>query len=127
MQISLKIPVQPEAVAMARDAVARAVVDHRSSQRRIDDLRLLTSEIVTNALRHAGMDAGDSLMVAVDISPNLVRVEVADQGPGFDPDDLEAPTTERVGGWGLHLVQQLADRWGVDRNDPNSVWFELAM
>jgi anti-sigma regulatory factor (Ser/Thr protein kinase) len=127
MQISLKIPVQPDSVAIARDAVARAVVDHRSSEQRIEDLRLLTSEIVTNALRHAGMDAGDSLVVAVDISPNRVRVEVSDQGPGFDPDALEAPTAERVGGWGLHLVQQLADRWGVDRNDPNSVWFELAM
>jgi anti-sigma regulatory factor (Ser/Thr protein kinase) len=127
MQISLKIPVQPEGVAMARDAVARAVVNHRSSERRIEDLRLLTSEIVTNAMRHAGVNAGDSLVVAIDISPERVRVEVADHGPGFDPDALEAPTAERVGGWGLHLVQQLADRWGVDRNDPNFVWFELAM
>lgn len=126
MQISLNIPVAPEAVALARDAVVRAVVD-RSSAQRIDDLRLLTSEIVTNALRHAGMGSQDSLAVGVDISPDRIRVEVADHGPGFDPDDLEAPTAERVGGWGLVLVRQLADHWGVIRNDPNLVWFELML
>ena len=127
MQISVNIPVQPEAVAMARDAVVQAVVDQRSSAQRIDDLRLLTSEIVTNALRHAGMGSQDSLVVGVEISQDRVRVQVADHGQGFDPAGLEAPAADRVGGWGLVLVQQLADRWGVIRNDPNFVWFELSL
>ena len=127
MQILLDIPVHPEAVALARDAVVQAVVDQRLSAHGIDDLRLLTSEIVTNALRHAGAGSEGSIKVGVDISRDRVRVEVADHGPGFDPDELEAPTDERVGGWGLILVQQLADRWGVIRNEPNFVWFELSL
>ena len=127
MQISMDIPVQPDAVALARDAVVQAVARERSSAQRIEDLRLLTSEIVTNALRHAGMGSESSITVGVDISPDRVRVEVVDHGPGFDPDALPTPSAERVGGWGLVLVQELADRWGVIRDDPNSVWFELTI
>ena len=37
------------------------------------------------------------------------------------------PAPEKVGGWGLHLVKQLADAWGVIRNGPNFVWFELML
>jgi anti-sigma regulatory factor (Ser/Thr protein kinase) len=127
MQVSIDIPVEPEGVAMARDVVSRAVGDLAAAERRLEDLRLLTSEVVTNALRHAGLAAGDSIAVAVDVSSDRVRVEVADRGPGFDPTSLEEPSPEKVGGWGLMLVRQLADRWGVIRNDPNLVWFELSI
>ena len=94
---------------------------------RIEDLRLLTSEIVTNAVRHAGLAQEDTIGVAVDVSERRVRVEVADDGPGFDPSDLPEPSPERVGGWGLTLVKQLSDRWGVIRNEPNHVWFEVSL
>jgi hypothetical protein len=53
-----------------------------------------------------------------------VRVEVGDLGPGFDPGprdlDRESPS-----GWGLYLVDQLADRWGVTRAGGTRVWFEI--
>lgn len=127
MQVSIEIPVEPEGVAMARDVVSRVASDLAVAGRRLEDLRLLTSEVVTNALRHAGLGSGDSIAVAVEVSPDRVRVEVADRGPGFDPTSLEEPSSEKVGGWGLMLVKQLADRWGVIRNDPNLVWFELSL
>lgn len=127
MLLSLEIPVEAEAVAMAREAVISAVATTTAAEPRLDDLRLLTSEIVTNALRHAGLTAGDSIGVAVEVSPQRVRVEVADGGPGFDPVALDGPAAETVGGWGLVLVEQLADAWGVIRNEPNFVWFELSL
>ena len=127
MQISVKIPVQPEAVAMARDTVSRVVADRRADPRRVEDLRLLTSEVVTNALRHSGMTPGGSLTVAVDIESDRVRVGVTDDGPGFDPDALRGPSPDDVGGWGLLLVEQLADSWGVIGDGSTFVWFELKL
>ena len=52
---------------------------------------------------------------------------VADDGPGFDPDTLRGPSPDNVGGWGLLLVEQLADSWGVDRDGSTFVWFELKL
>ena len=48
-------------------------------------------------------------------------------GPGFDPSDLPEPSPERVDGWGLHLVNQLSDKWGEIKNEPNLVWFEMGL
>jgi anti-sigma regulatory factor (Ser/Thr protein kinase) len=127
MQVSVEIPAELEAVAMARDLVARVVDDSSVSTDRVDDVRLLVSEVVTNALRHAGLDDSGSIALAVDVSHDRVRVEVADRGPGFDPGALREPSVDQVGGWGLVLVEQLSDRWGVERNDPNLVWFELRL
>jgi anti-sigma regulatory factor (Ser/Thr protein kinase) len=127
MQVSIEVPVEAEAPAIAREVVASALVGVRVAEDRIEDLRLLTSEIVTNAIRHAGLEAGDTIGLAVDVSEERVRVRVEDDGPGFEPAEVEGPFPGKAGGWGLVLVQQLADAWGVVRNDPNLVWFELSL
>lgn len=89
----------------------------------VDEAVLLVSEIVTNAVRHANLDAKDSIEVRARGSEALLRVDVIDPGPGFDRDRL--PTPDGHGGWGIWLVDRLATRWGVDRNDRTRVWFEL--
>jgi hypothetical protein len=59
------------------------------------------------------------------LSDDSLRVSVTDPRPGFEP-DLDAPALEQeMGGWGLALVDRVSDRWGVIRNRPNVVWFEL--
>jgi anti-sigma regulatory factor (Ser/Thr protein kinase) len=57
----------------------------------------------------------------------MVRIEVSDGGAGFVPPKRPAPRldAEEPGGWGLVLVDRLADRWGVARDEGTSVWFEL--
>ena len=125
MQVSVEIPVEVEAAAIAREVVLDALEEFPIPGDRVEDLRLLTSELVTNSVRHAGLPPGESIGVAVDVSERRIRVEVGDTGPGFDPSALPSPSPEGAGGWGLHLVDQLSDGWGVVRNDPNVVWFEL--
>jgi hypothetical protein len=51
-------------------------------------------------------------------------VEVVDQGSGFVPVARDRPATE-AGGWGLHLVETLANRWGVHEGSTH-VWFEIS-
>ena len=53
-----------------------------------------------------------------------LRVEVHDPGSGFELE--QAPTDPlRASGWGLVLVAELADRWGVDQSPRTRVWFEM--
>ena len=127
MLVSVELPVDAEAAAIAREVIVGALEEVPIPEDRVEDLRLLTSEIVTNAVRHAGLAREDTIGVAVEVSQRRVRVEVADDGPGFDPSDLPESSPEGVGGWGLRLVTQLSDRWGVIKNEPNHVWFEVSL
>lgn len=86
-------------------------------------LELLTSELVTNAVRHGASDPHESILFHAKRTDGAIRVEVCDEGHGFagEPDqgDLLEP-----GGHGLMLVQTLAERWGTNPGNPNCVWFE---
>ena len=80
------------------------------------------TELVTNSVRHT---AADSLTLSVAIGKRAVLTEVADTGPGFDPKCVEHSGDDDTG-WGLFLVQRLADKWGVRHDGPDKrVWFEL--
>jgi anti-sigma regulatory factor (Ser/Thr protein kinase) len=87
-------PVEAEAAAIAREVVDRALEEVRVPDDRIEDLLLLTSELVTNAVRHAGPAQEDTIGVAVEVSGERVRVEVADRGSGFDPMAVQGPAPE---------------------------------
>ena len=89
-----------------------------------EDARLLITELVTNCVRHAGVGPDDRLEVLVSVSRETVRVEVHDFGPGFDPQP-RAPRRSSDSGWGLVLLDRLADRWGVAREARTRVWFEI--
>jgi anti-sigma regulatory factor (Ser/Thr protein kinase) len=113
----------PYAVTAAR--LALSDIDEHVDESLAFDVRLLVSELVTNSVRHAQIGPEDSINLKVRLDDGDVRVEVIDSGPGFDPPALD-PTAEaaRDSGWGLFFVTQLADRWGVDRED-GRVWFEI--
>ena len=84
------------------------------------DLPLVTSELVTNAVQHAGTDVD----VTLDLMPDRLRLEVSDcsQQPPVMGDIGEA----RDGGWGLHIIAALASRWGLEaRRDGKTVWCEV--
>ena len=87
-------------------------------------LALLVSELVNNAVRHGG--AGDRELIELELRATAdgVGVEVSDPGPGFAPREREC-ALEEPGGWGLVLVDQMADRWGVTHDGRTHVWFEL--
>jgi anti-sigma regulatory factor (Ser/Thr protein kinase) len=108
-------------------AQARAVIEPLRSKLGDDlhaDLSLMLSELVTNAYRHAGPGT-DEIGVDVEVTPDHLRAEVRDHGGGF----RAAPVPEGgrgAGGWGLVIVDRLADRWGVRSGPPACVWFEVA-
>jgi anti-sigma regulatory factor (Ser/Thr protein kinase) len=88
----------------------------------IPDARLLVSELITNSVKYG--DGGPVTLEVTADGSDAMRVEVIDQGSGFVPSVRDKPKTE-VGGWGLHLVEELSDRWGVHEGSTH-VWFELS-
>jgi anti-sigma regulatory factor (Ser/Thr protein kinase) len=90
----------------------------------VPDLQLLVSELVTNSVRHANLAPGQRIELRVTVEPGTVRVEVEDPGPGFTPRPRR-PGDRRDEGWGLYLVERIADRWGVTDGSPAVVWFEI--
>jgi two-component sensor histidine kinase len=112
--VRIKVPARPESVAAARRAFAE--IDGLPAHLE-GDLALIISELVTNAIRHAGLGPDDEIEIVSDFRGDGVHVTVRDGGGGF----LRGGRSS-VGGWGLEIVEQLADAWGVDRG---AVWFEL--
>jgi anti-sigma regulatory factor (Ser/Thr protein kinase) len=92
----------------------------------LQDLRLLASELVANSVRHAGLEPGEPIDVAVVLAARRVRLEVSDAGPGFTPRPAGPPPAHVPGGRGLYMVDRLSDRWGVRTNSGTCVWLELA-
>ncbi|WP_405581392.1 SpoIIE family protein phosphatase [Streptomyces sp. NBC_01190] len=94
----------------------------------VDDATLLISELVTNAVVHAGTAV--DIMCRLDggpaAPPGLV-IEVADRHPGrVLRGSTEQPADSREGGRGLHLVAALSDTWGVTyQRDRKAVWCRL--
>lgn len=122
-QLDRSLEAGAEAASRARRALADLKAPMPASV--LQDLELLVSEVVTNAVRHGGGADGHPIDMSVRVDERRVRVEVADRGPGFEPDPLP-PTMFQESGWGLYLVGQLSDRWGVERTDLGaSVWFEI--
>jgi anti-sigma regulatory factor (Ser/Thr protein kinase) len=112
----------PGAPAAARRALVELAARAQAPRA---ELTLLVSELVTNSVRHAAVGPDGSLDLLVGVSDDgVLRVEVSDDGHGFQPASV-GPNRDLTSGWGLYLVDALADRWGVARGKPARVWFEL--
>lgn len=92
----------------------------------LERMRLVVTEVISNSLKHAQLSASQAIELQVWVTPELVRVEITDQGPGFDPVAARRhPHKSASGGWGLWLVDYLTDRWGVDLSHSTRVWLEF--
>lgn len=113
----------PEAAAQAR-AVVNDELGRAVPGKVLEDATLLVSELVTNAVRHAPQAGTPEVELRLKLEPERVRVVVSDPGEGFVAAP-RLPTASESSGWGLYLVDRIADRWGVISKDRNEVWFEI--
>ena len=117
---STTLPKSPGSAAQARLFLDR--VRDELDPDAFENARLLTSELVANAIEHVRED-GD-LEVRITLGEGVLRVEVLDPGPGFVPPPRPR-TSDR--GWGLHFTERLATRWAADFDGRARVWFELSL
>jgi hypothetical protein len=116
----LPLPVDATAPSQARRAVGERLRGRDIPDTVIQTAQLLTSELVTHSVRR-GADRAGSLTLELHVGSGSLRVEIHGLGrDGGSDDDREEAT-----GWGLLLVEQLADRWGIEVGDETVPWFEV--
>jgi serine/threonine-protein kinase RsbW len=121
-RVAFTLEARPESVGEARRRLAALSAPFLDAVQR-DHLKLVISEVVTNAIRHGASDA--VVTVAVTPKEEFLCVQVTDAGGGLAPKP-QALASDEDGGFGLFLVERLTRRWGVTReNDHTRVWFEL--
>ncbi|WNI15446.1 SpoIIE family protein phosphatase [Actinacidiphila sp. ITFR-21] len=102
--------------------------DAAFAERVLDDAALVISELVTNAVVHAGTAVDILCRLDAEVwPPSGLVIEVADRHPGrVLRGSAEQHPDEREGGRGLHLVAALSDTWGVTyQRDRKTVWCRL--
>ena len=109
--ISFMLPSIPESVRIARFHV-RATLGFHGLGEYADDAELITSELVTNAIRHVADNPAETIEITVArvCHPAVVAVTVADSSPHGPVIRETAGTSER--GRGLHVVAALSADWG---------------
>ena len=119
-ELTVELPRNAQAPGLARRALDD--LDGKVDPSVLPDLRLLVSELITNSVKYGGEGP---VRLEIRSTGNRLRAEIIDQGAGFTPverdDDLD-----RVGGWGLHLVEQLTSEWGTYEGSTH-VWFEIEL
>jgi anti-sigma regulatory factor (Ser/Thr protein kinase) len=120
MQFSFQFPPAEDAPAQARAALE--VFDQILSPEVLEDLQLVVSELITNSVKF-GPQRPITLSLEVGAG-GLVRGEVIDQGDGRRARIEMHGEPTLAGGWGLHLVDRVAQHWGVHEGSTH-VWFEV--
>ena len=107
------------APSTARDIVESAVAELGA---RTADARIIASELVANSVRHSDAPLARPIELEVECDDDFVKIEVCDAGRGYVRDVVKRRPAGHDGGFGLLLVAELSDAWGVTGNDGTCAW-----
>jgi anti-sigma regulatory factor (Ser/Thr protein kinase) len=117
----LRLPPDVSAPALARHTVQDLLSSLPDPV--LTRLSLVASELVTNVLRHCSATDPDATMTLV-LAADRITLTVADAGAGFDP--RHPPRSDDpAGGWGLRVLDAMADRWWVELDGRTRVICEI--
>lgn len=133
-ELECAFPALPETVSWIRDTVTRAAHEWGAPIDTCARIRLVVSEIATNALAASGPDG--MIRVRLRVWPLVIRVGVWDASPeepktkdgDLSLDEIDAlPEDHNFGGWGLLLVQELASGHRVEKTESGGkyVWADF--
>ncbi len=93
---------------------------HHWMEHDVFSVRLAMEEALVNAITHGNrLDTSKRIRICCDIAPEVIRIEITDEGEGFDPFSVPDPTSPegriRVGGRGVMLMKHFMSR--VEYND----------
>jgi anti-sigma regulatory factor (Ser/Thr protein kinase) len=120
--LSLDIPCDHDAPSTVRAALGRV----NSRAWAMGGVMLIASELVSNAVLHSGCLHQHMLKIRASATRDRITISVHD--PGVSGQRAQPRTEQNTGGgWGLRLVDQLATRWGAQRENGYHVWAEVAL
>jgi anti-sigma regulatory factor (Ser/Thr protein kinase) len=112
---------EPESAAFVRRQLATDLDAYDLPEDAIDDVVLVASELVGNAVRHTTASAQGTLNVTWDVDASGVRVSVGD--PSDQPPVARTADLDQPDGRGLTIVDAVSDEWGVERDERGKrVW-----
>lgn len=109
----LHLPFSAESARVAREQLIAWLADFDAVQESRDDARLVVSELVGNAVRHARPLADGTMHVAWAHGPEGLDIAVSDGGSRTDPIRIDAGVCD-LSGRGLAIVETLASSWWVE-------------
>jgi anti-sigma regulatory factor (Ser/Thr protein kinase) len=122
---ALLLPFTASSVGVARRRLVSDLTEAGVRASAVTDAALVISELLSNALQHAGPLPGSRLRVGWDLDGDSVRVSVSDGGGPTRPEPGE-PTPTTTGGRGLRIVARLSRRWGTSCDpEGTTVWAEV--
>ena len=120
MELEMTVALSSQAPGAIRESLERRYTATMAPSL-LDDIKIMASELVTNAVVHSGCPKGDPLSVSSTVANGIVHVEVVDQGLGIallEPRSLMPPSV-------LGYLEILSDRWSSHQGNSFHVWFEI--
>lgn len=121
----LSLPHEVSAVRTARNALEDYLHDHGVEADSRHDARLVLSELISNAIRHAPPAESGGLEVSWGVDERNVYIEVIDGRGPTEPQQVSRPHPEAIGGRGLAIVSTLASSWGMRHEGGNRVVYAV--
>lgn len=122
---TLRVPHSPAAVTRTRRAIVDDLRGIDVSPNVVDEVGLVVSELLGNAVRHASPLPDGRLRVRWQVKAGVVELDVTDGGARTTPTSRE-PSPLATSGRGLRIVRSLAHEWGVsDEAEGRTVWVTL--
>jgi serine/threonine-protein kinase RsbW len=115
--IHLRIPAKAEYITLCRLALTGLAQLRDIGDDTMADLKLALTEAVSNSVRHAYGDKGSGHVdITYELQPDRLRIQVVDDGDGFDPDEAPALEGEELseGGLGIAIIRTIADEFELD-------------
>ena len=119
-----RLPFAPTAPGMGRRYAADFVSDLLPPARS-DEVVLMVSELVGNAVRHGEPEADGLIGIRLQADDSAIRVAVVDGAPEFTLESLDLDGANGRRHFGLRMVDKLADRWGLSLDGKKAIWFEV--
>ena len=114
--ILLRIPAKAEYITLGRLALTGIAQLREIGEDTMADLKLALTEAVSNSVRHAyGEDGDGHVDITYRLEPDRLRIEVVDDGNGFDPDEAPTLNGEELseGGLGIAIIRTIADEFEI--------------
>ena len=122
--MELRLPHDVTSVSSARRLVGD-FAGARLSGRRLDELILISSEVVANAVTHGSAEPDGGIGLRLEEDQESVRIVVTDDGEGFALDLGSIEDANRDEHFGLLLVDRFANRWGLSLDGKTAIWVEV--
>jgi serine/threonine-protein kinase RsbW len=113
--VALNIPFSSESAGQVRAALENWLAHRGSAPDVVDDARLVATELVGNAVRHASPLDNGTVLVRWQEENSTLALSVCDGGGESEPTRVE-PAPEDLGGRGLTIVDALSSTWWVEHN-----------